>query len=367
MLGLQPNAWRYLHNGPLFKANIKAQLKDFKVVEKLTFEPNGEGEHDFLFIEKEGLNTAFVAEEMAKFAKLPLRNVSYAGRKDKFASTQQWFGVYFGKKERVDWDNFSLVGLQILKQTKNQRKLRLGTIKANAFEIRLRNISDLNETQLQQRLQDINRNGVPNYFGNQRFGERIKTDGSVELGGNLQLAEKLMQGEAIRNRNKRSMAISALRSWLFNYFVSERLQNAGFKVLSGDVFILKGSNSFFVHELIGTSSQQQAQNEQLIKRLSERDVLFSGPMWGEGKLDSTSAALEREQQISATFPDICEHLASLGLKQQRRPAFIFPENLAYEIEDNDLILRFSLPSGSFATSVLREIVDIDVGIAPPKV
>lgn len=366
MLGLQPNAWQYLHNGPLFKANIKVQLKDFQVVEKLTFEPNGDGEHDFIFIEKEGLNTAFVAEEMAKFAKLPLRNVSYAGRKDKFASTQQWFGVYFGKKERVDWTSFSLAGLTILKQTKNQRKLRLGTIESNTFIIRLRNITNLNLSQLQQRLKEIQQKGVPNYFGNQRFGERIKSDGSVELGGNLQLAEKLIQGEIIRNRNKRSMAISALRSWLFNYFVSERLTNEGFTLLNGDVFLLKGSNSFFVHELSETNTKRQSQNQSLIERLAERDILFSAPMWGEGKLDSTSVALELEQRISATFPDICEHLASLGLKQQRRPAFIFPEDLAYETDGSDVVLRFSLPSGSFATSVLREIANIDVGIGRPK-
>lgn len=373
MLELQPNAWHYLHDGPLFSANIKGQLNDFKVTEKLSFEPNGEGEHDFLFVEKEGLNTAYVAEEIAKFAKLPLRNVSYAGRKDKFASTQQWFGVYFGKKEHLDWANFSLPGLRVLKQTKNQRKLRLGTIESNAFEIRLRNISDLQEQKLQQRLTEIQQKGVPNYFGNQRFGERIKADGSVELGGNLQLAAKLIQGEAIRNRNKRSMAISALRSWLFNHFVSQRLAIQGFNLVDGDVLILRGSNSFFVHDLAIEQQKRQLENEEpndaiksTVRRLAERDILFSAPMWGLGRLDSTSAAFTIETQISEEYPDICENLEELGLNQQRRPAFIFPDALAYEIVEKDLILRFTLPSGCFATSVLREIANIDVGIGRSK-
>jgi tRNA pseudouridine13 synthase len=153
MLNLNVEQWRHLHQGPLFKAQIKTQLSDFKVLETLSFEPSGDGEHTFLHIEKTGLNTAYVAEEIAKFAKLPLRAVSYAGRKDKFATTSQWFGIYFGGKQGKgavvpDWQTLSIPGVRILDITKNQRKLRTGAIAHNGFEIILRNLRNLETDKL---------------------------------------------------------------------------------------------------------------------------------------------------------------------------------------------------------------------------
>lgn len=363
MLTLKPSDWQYLHSGPLFCANIKTELHDFIVREKLSFEPNGEGEHVFLYIEKVGLNTAFVAEELAKFAKLPLRNVSYAGRKDKYARTQQWFGIYLGNKAQPDWNDFELAGLTILTQTKNQKKLRLGTIESNTFEIRLRNITQLDESLLQARIEQIKQHGVPNYFGNQRFGERVKADGTVELGGNLRLAQKLIEGEDIRNRNKRSMAISALRSWLFNQFVSQRLAKNNFALLEGDALILNGSNSFFVHDSSKICVDHENPRYRHIKdRLACQDVLFSAPMWGAGDLDSKLKAFDLENEISQNYPSICSKLSTLGLSQQRRAAFVFPQEISYQRVNADVVLYFSLPSGCFATSVLREIADIQVGI-----
>lgn len=357
MLNLPLDNWHYLHGKPILNAKIKQDLVDFKVDEQLSFTPSGEGEHTFIHLEKTALNTAFVAESLAKYGQLPLRNVSYAGRKDKFAKTSQWFSVYHADKAKSDWTQFALPGVTLIEITKNDRKLRTGAIRSNRFEILLRQITSGQDNTLvfdniQQRVESICQLGVPNYYGNQRFGELIKPDGSSHLGGNLILAEKLINGEEIRNRNKRSMAISAMRSWLFNHFVSARLNRLSYaQLLSGDVLSLAGTNSFFVN-----SSHTDANDLQ--KRLAQKDILLTAPLWGKGKLNSTEDALAFEQKIAADYPMVCQTLMDLKLEQQRRPILLFPEDFTLEISDNSALLKFSLPSGCFATSVIREIANV---------
>lgn len=380
MLNLTVQHWKNLHLCPLFNAHIKSQLSDFKVIETLSFEPSGDGEHTFLHIEKTGLNTAYVAEEIAKFAKLPLRAVSYAGRKDKFATTSQWFGIYFGGKQAKgavvpDWNTLAIDGVKILDITKNQRKLRTGAIKNNGFEIILRKLTNIETNdlytldavkhtlmpKLQQRLDDISRLGVPNYYGNQRFGELIKPDGSVQLGGNLIMAERLINGEEIRNRNKRSMAISALRSWLFNQAVSYRLAQIDYnQIMAGDALALAGTNSFFIYD------EQAPESAQVPNRIEQRDVQITAPLWGKGRLDSVGVARTFEESFAQQHPIVCQALVDLDLEQQRRAVLLFPQNAKVELIAEDqkasVKLSFSLPSGCFATSVLKEIAKTNVGI-----
>ena len=381
MLKLSVENWQYLHSGPLFSASIKTELSDFEVIEHLSFEPSGDGEHTFLYIEKTGLNTAYVAEEIAKFAQLPLRAVSYAGRKDKYATTRQWFGIYSGGKHtkpktQPDWNTLSIPGVKLLEHTNNQRKLRTGAIKSNQFVIVMRDIFDEStahtsttlldyaETQIMPRLQArlalISKHGAPNYYGNQRFGEMIKADGSVQLGGNLSMAERLINGEEIRNRNKRSMAISALRSWLFNQAVSHRLSHLDSNhLLNGDALALSGTNSFFIYD------QNAKESEHIPTRIAERDVNITAPLWGKGSLDTKSAAFDFEQAFAENNTLVCKALAELGLEQQRRALLIHPTdlqaNLALDNNKPTITLSFGLPSGCFATSVLREIAEIKVG------
>lgn len=356
MLDLPIDNWQYLHDAPHTSGKIKQSLDDFQVDESLSFEPSNKGEHTLIQIKKTGLNTAFVAEEMAKFAKLPLRQISYAGRKDKYATTTQWFGVYYANRPKCDWQQFALEGAKVQYLVQNDRKLRVGAIKCNRFTIYIRELSNFNEDDLTTRLELIKRHGVPNYFGNQRFGELIKADGSVQVGGNLQLAAKLLNGEEIRNRNKRSMAISALRSWLFNQFVSARIEE--FKandLIEGDALLLAGTNSFFNY-----SKEQSESAASLFNRLQQQDIFLSAPLWGKGELQSQDSAKEFEQQVSQAYPQVCQILAELGLEQQRRALLLFPQDFEAEISDNCLRLSFSLPTGCFATSVLREIAKVSL-------
>lgn len=340
---LRTDHWQYLHGKPQLCGLLKQRPEDFIVRERLGYEPCGEGEHIYLWVRKQGLNTAFVAEEIAKFCQLPLRAVTYAGRKDKYAITEQWFSVHKPGLSEYDWNTFSLAGAEVLKAIRHNKKLRVGVLKGNQFELVVRDLSGIEG--LQQRLELIADKGVANYFGGQRFGDTKHH----QQGGNLALAQAMITGEAIRNRNKRSMAISALRAWLFNQFVSERIARKCFtKALNGDLMILSGSASFFCAEHI---------DPHIVQRLQSADILISAPMWGEGQLASQAEAHDFESRIAADNKTVADALASLGLRQERRAISLLPQDMRWHITEQQLNISFELPAGAFATSVLREVVN----------
>jgi tRNA pseudouridine13 synthase len=341
---MQIDHWLYQYPKLNITGQFKSTAQDFKVTEILGYEPIGEGEHIYLWVRKTGLNTAYLAEQIAKFTQLPLRAVTYAGRKDKHAQTEQWFSVHLPGKGEFDWTQFNEPGAEVLTSIRHNKKLRTGVLKGNRFDITLRKLSSTSG--IDERLQQIKTTGVPNYFGSQRFGNTLHDP----RGGNLVLADKMINGETIRNRNKRSMAISALRSWLFNEILNCRLHNRYLdKPLTGDVMQLAGTNSFFCADQIDPS---------ISHRIEQRDIYLSAPMWGKGDLASQSEALQFEQDFAQQHPAVTQTLEDLGLKQERRAINLFPNELEWSWVDDTLNLRFSLPSGTFATSVLREVIDV---------
>lgn len=341
---MQIEHWQHQYPKLDILGQFKVSNEDFQVTEILGYEPIGEGEHIYLWVRKSGLNTAYLAEQIAKFTQLPLRAVTYAGRKDKHAQTEQWFSVHLPGKGEFDWTKFNEPGAEVLKSIRHNKKLRTGVLKGNRFNITLRQLSSTSG--IEERLQQIKKSGVPNYYGSQRFGNTTHDP----RGGNLVLAEKMINGEAIRNRNKRSMAISALRSWLFNEILNSRLKNDCLnKPLAGDVMQLAGSNSFFCAQQIDNNINQ---------RLVQRDIYLSAPLWGKGPLASESDALQFEQKLVQQNLAVAKTLEDLGLQQERRAINLFPNDLEWSLADDTLNLRFSLPAGTFATSVLRELIDI---------
>ncbi len=336
-MSLSTSQWQYLYGKPQSQGQLKTQLADFQVQEVLGYEPSGEGEHCYLWLRKTQLNTAFVAEQLAAFAKVPLRAVTYAGRKDKYAVTEQWFGVHLPGKIEPDWSQFSLQGAEILNHSRHNKKLRTGALKGNRFNLIIRNLQA--DATLENRLTSISQHGVPNYFGDQRFGNE---------GGNLYLANRMLDGETIRNRNKRSMAISALRSWLFNEMVSARIANGNYRtILLGDAMQLFGSNSFFIQDEAIDAS---------LERLKTGDINITAPLWGAGNLPSKHTAESFEKDIAEANIGVCDGLAALGLKQERRSVHLQPRDMQWQISNDTLNISFELPSGSFATSVMREII-----------
>ncbi len=341
---LEVDKWKFQYPKLDIEGKFKAAEHEFQVTEILGYEPIGEGEHIYLWIEKTGLNTAYLAEKIAQFVGLPLRAVTYAGRKDKHAKTYQWFGVHLPGKTEVDWQRLDVPGAKVLRASRHNKKLRTGVLKGNTFNITVRDLTGTDG--IVQRCETIAEQGVPNYFGQQRFGD-TRHD---ERGGNLSLAEKMINGENIRNRNKRSMTISALRSWLFNQYISERLSALpDYTPMTGDVMQLAGNKSFFNANLI---------DQTINHRLSTQDIYLTAPMWGEGPLDSELDALSFESDVSNKHRSVTQTLNALGLKQERRAIRLFPKDFIWTLDGQTLNLTFSLPAGTFATSVLREIVQV---------
>ena len=333
--------WHYMHGKPGSLGRLKAEPEHFIVTETLPFSPCGSGEHLYLQIRKKGVNTGFLAQQLAEHYDVKERDVSFAGRKDKQALTTQWFSVWLPGQSNSASANFRYPDCEILQSQWHNKKLRPGNIEQNQFDITITEceLSD----DIESRIDTVRDNGVPNYFGAQRFGN-INQQG---IAGNLAMAQYLLNGETIRKREKRSMAISALRSWLFNQFVSERLRTWQAAPLSGDVMSLAGSNSFFVAEEL---------NEEIISRLSVRDIQLSAPLWGKGELDSLAKSQHWENSIAEQHKQLCSTLERMELKQERRKMLLYPGDLTYELKDDQLRLKFSLPTGCFATSVIRELL-----------
>lgn len=309
----------FAYGAPLAKALFRAELGDFQVEEIAGFEPSGEGEHCLLHLRKKGENTAWVAGKIAALAGVKLGDVGYFGRKDRYAITSQWFSVYLpGSSEREpDWAQLNSDTVTLLESARHNKKLRLGQHRSNRFVIRLRQLQFEDRPIFEARLRQVLEVGVPNYFGEQRFGRG---------GNNLAQAQRLLvERRPIRDRQQRSMALSAARSWLFNQVLALRVeQNCWTQALDGDP-----------------------------------GEIASGPLWGRGRPLSGDATLELEQQALAPWSNWCNGLEHVGLNQERRALLLRPEEASWRWLEDDLELSFALPPGTFATALLREIARLE--------
>ncbi|BDM65402.1 tRNA pseudouridine synthase D [Shewanella sp. NFH-SH190041] len=335
------NELTYRFGRPAVKADLRTENADFQVQEILPFVPCGEGEHHLVHIRKSGLNTVQVAKMLADFAKVHPKEVTFAGQKDKNAITEQWFGIRIPGKITPLWHELNSDDLTVLSSTRHNKKLRIGALAGNRFALTLRQVSDMEA--LLSRVASVAA-GVPNYFGEQRFGHD---------GRNLDNGRKMLAGRKVKDRNKRSMYLSAVRSNIFNQVVSRRLAIHGVLPLAGDCVMLTGSRSFFVAE---------QWDDTLSQRLADRDIQLSAPLWGRGQLPATGDAgdFELQQIAAAGLQSDCDGLENAGLEQERRTLLLRPEGLKSTVIDNrTLLLEFMLPSGCFATSVLRELCQYD--------
>lgn len=328
----------YFYGKPTTHGLYKQQFEDFIVIEELGFEFTGEGEHVLVYLEKKDCNTVFVAEQLAKYVGISAKNVSYAGLKDRQAVTQQWFSLHMPGKETPDFSKFDLAGCRILQITRHNKKLKIGALKGNRFKIILRNLTD----NIEPKLNTIKQHGVPNYFGEQRFGRDQN---------NITQAIKWATGEiSVKDRKKRGFYLSAARSAIFNDIVSQRIkQNIQQTVLDGDILQLSKSNSWFLSKTDELSLLQQ--------RLQNGEINITAPMVGDSSLGTTSVALEFETNCLKHWSCFEELFKKERMETIRRSILLRPEQLKWQwIGENDIEINFYLPSGCYATSVLRELI-----------
>jgi tRNA pseudouridine13 synthase len=332
--------WPRTWGEPVASCLLRVRPEDFQVEEQLGFEPEGEGEHAFLLIEKRGLNTMDVARMLARLAGVPLRDLGYAGLKDRRAQTRQWFSIGLAGRKEPDWSSLENEQLRVLKSSRHRRKLRRGVHRGNRFRLTLRELSDGSEA-LPSRLQQVREQGVPNYFGEQRFGFD---------GGNLEAGLSWLRGHTGKpERHLRGIYLSALRSFLFNQLLAERVKSKRWQLpAAGDVCMLSGSNSFFAAEQV---------DPELSARGSRGDIHVGLPLWGTGTPKCSEQLWQEQQQTLAEYEEICQFLLRQNMQLDWRAARLLPDDFCWQFcDDGTLVLEFSLATGGYATALLRELV-----------
>tara|TARA_R110002096_G_scaffold130643_1_gene279863 strand:- start:401 stop:1360 length:960 start_codon:yes stop_codon:yes gene_type:complete len=313
--------WARAHGSPLCEGKLRSTPADFDVTEKLGYEFDGQGEHDYLYLEKTGTNTEWLARQLAKFAGVAAKEVGYSGLKDRNAVTRQWFSV--PRWHEPDWSALDIDGVTALDVQRHSKKLRRGAHQSNHFRIVLRDLkkgSDL----FSERLAVIREQGVPNYFGPQRFGRD---------GGNIELANAWAAGKRLP-RHKRSIAISTARSFLFNETLHQRVVDGSWnRLLPGDIANLDGTGSVF---------PVAAVDQELERRCAEMDIHPAAELPGDG-----SNCRNADWQAAFDKARVKPGSRSLRLRVQA---------LEMDQGDESITLSFTLRRGAFATSVLREIV-----------
>jgi len=327
------------HGTTVLSAQMRSTPEDFLVEEIDAFEATGSGEHLLLTVEKRGMNTAFAAARIALWAGIPEMGVSYAGLKDRHAVTRQRFSVHLPKRVAPELVALESSEMRILKSEWHAKKLPRGALAGNRFELILRELQG-DMAAMDVRLNAIVAHGVPNYFGEQRFGRG---------GANVANALAMFGGRRVR-REQRTMLLSAARSELFNRVLSARVSDGSWnRGLDGEVWMLDGSRSVFGPE---------PWTEALAMRLAEFDIHPTAPLWGRGDLRSTAEAFALETSVLADAHSLVLRvgLESAGLKQERRATRLQPQDLQWDWVDPDTLkLRFGLPSGTYATTLLAEL------------
>ena len=335
-----PTAW----GEPLGSGILRSTPEDFEVEEILGFEAGGVGPHALLRVRKRGANTEWVARELARAAGCKPFDVGFAGLKDRNAVTTQHFTVPRGKRAAEEFVGIGGEGYEVLSSAPHQRKLPRGALEGNRFAITVRGLA-CDPDALAGRIQELARGGAPNYFGAQRFG---RDAGNLALV--LETAGKLAQGERPRSRGRpaQGFMLSAARSVVFNAILAERIAAKSWNTLEvGDVANLDGRGSVFAAD---------PADADLATRCAALDVHPTAPLWGEGAELSQGEIRALEERVAAGFPEVLAVIGQERMKSERRALRIRVRDLVHEYQDGILRLTFSLSSGSFATTVLREII-----------
>ena len=328
------------HGAPLGTGRLRVDPADFEVEEVLGFPPDGEGDHLLLWVRKTDQNTEWVAGRLAETAGVAQQDLGYAGLKDRRAVTSQWFSLPRPRDREPDWSTLAAEGIEVLEVHPHRRKLRRGTLAGNRFRIRVRDWA-ADPDQVAERIALIRTAGVPNWFGEQRFGRN---------GANLARADALFHGAIRRpSRHQQGLWLSAARSQVFNQVLAERVSRGDWdRPLAGDCLNLDGSHSWFPAAAI---------DHALSERAAHLDLHPTGPLWGRGDPPTQGEVRTLEEAAAARFPGWPAGLARFGLEQERRALRLPVRDLAWVPAQRGGELRFQLPAGAYATAVLRELIE----------
>ena len=328
---------------PPLSGVLRREVGDFRVEEELGFEPEGSGPHHWLLVRKTGCTTAFAARILAERHAVPVREVGFSGLKDRHATTTQWFTVPARPLACDPSPDELAEGVRIVRRSRGRRKLRRGVHTGNRFAIAIRAVEGDREG-FAERAARVARVGVPNYFGAQRFGRGA---------GNVAAAADLLRGDARpSNRLARGLYLSAARSLLFNRVLHRRVEAGAWDAyVPGDAIVIDGARRALAP---GASPREGGTAAEWVSALRAHPT---GPLWGLGASGAVAAeALGLERAALAGCEGWQAGLEAAGVEGGRRALRVIPSNLEWEdLADGDLMVRFALPRGAYATAVIREL------------
>lgn len=330
------------YGDPVCSALVRATPEDFQVDERMTQDFDGSGEHLCVLIRKRNQNTRWLAAQIAEQLQLPEFAVGYCGLKDRRAVTTQWFSIHLPEQgaagrtspdgQKVS-DKRLLQGLhldqcQILTAQRHGKKLRRGMHSGNRFKLRLRDVAG-DRVAVDRRLEDI-ASGVPNYFGEQRFG----IDGQ-----NLVQADTLLRKPRVRGGGRNGIYLSAARSYLFNTILAARVEQ-----------------DCWAGPLLEEDLPEAPVSEAGASDPASKTQRPDGALWGRGRAPVPPEVARFEKQALLDWGDWLSSLEHCGLRQERRDLVLVPQNFDYHWQGEDLVLNFDLPVGAYATALLRELL-----------
>lgn len=334
-------------NIPGVGGRIKVEVEDFEVEEIPLYEPVGAGDHFFLWVEKRDVDGRGLLQVVGRALGVKEAEIGTAGVKDKRAVTRQWLSVPEQSVNIEPQPGPLAEGVELLKVARHGNKLRTGHLWGNRFRILLRG-TELTGRELEEAVEAVvsrvRAEGFPNYFGEQRFGE----GGSTLRAGMKWLAK----GAAPRERFLRRMAISAVQSEVFNRVLGRRLKEGTWrKACDGDIFEKVDSGGKF---WIDHNNRQERESVQ--ERLERLEIVVTGPLPGSkgglarGEVEAFEQAVMAEMGLSA------ESFIRFGRQGRgtRRALSVIPREMVWKVARDQVCLEFSLPAGSYATTLLRE-------------
>ncbi len=339
----QPPLWTLAL--PAVGGAIGGALEDFVVDEVPAYAPSGSGDHWYVRLEKRGMNTRDAALAIARATKIPERDIGYAGMKDRHGITTQWLSVPARAPAPEGWQ--LPPELKLVEVSRHGNKLRTGHLRGNRFRVGLTGVTSGGDERARDILALLADRGHVNYFGSQRFGRD---------GRNLDESVAWLTGKAPlprgRERFLSKLYTSALQSELFNRYATRRVELGLDRLLAGEVVRLAGAGASFV---VGDPAREA-------HRLLARDLCLTGPMPGPKMRAAAADAAGLEAEVLAELGLGVEALAELGRHAPgtRRDLLVRPEGIHVgALEGERLELAFELPSGSYATMLVRELTRSD--------
>lgn len=328
---------------PGIGGSLKTTMEDFVVEEIPVYAPSGEGDHLFLLVEKRDVSAQFLVKILSQLLRVNPRDIGVAGMKDRRAVTRQCVSVPAECQPLLA--DFSFDGIKILESTRHERKLKTGHLKGNRFSILIRDTAEDGFQKAVAIQEQIEQKGFPNYYGTQRMGR----DNETLIMGLKLLKDERVSSKYSRNKSLKRLALSAAQSSLFNRVLSERVSEQSLHTVQlGDVMQVCESGGIFVVE--------DALCEQ--ERFDKKETVITGPIFGPKMKPPTDAVLEHEQRVLSEFGLDMSHFSRFKklTSGARRPFIIWPDQLKIEETEAGILFDFTLPSGVYATMLLREFM-----------